>query len=250
MRTDPTAVSPSIAPPPAAPRGLKLWGALGFLLVIAAQIFGWLISPPDRDMGNLQKIMYVHVPAAMTAFMAFAVVFCASVWYLWKGDDRGDLLASSAAEVGAVLTALTLMLGSIWARPTWGVWWTWDARLTSTAVLLVIFVGYLALRAFTEDPDQRAKWSAAVGILGSLNVPIVMLSVRWWRTIHQLPDTTTSVSAIYRLALWTNVVCVMVLVSYFVIRRYHVARLDYYIAQAAEREALGTLPAELEEAHV
>lgn len=235
--------------PPTAPRWLPALGAAGFLLVAAAQLLGFLISPPDRDMGNLQKIMYVHVPAAMTAFMCFAVVFCASAYYLWKGEERADLLAAAAAEVGAVLTALTLMLGSIWARPTWNVWWTWDARLTSTAVLLVIFVGYLALRAFTDNPDQRARWSAAVGILGSLNVPIVMLSVRWWRTIHQLPDTAQSVSAVYRLSLWTNVVAVMVLVSSFVIRRYYVARLDYYAEQVAEREALGILPA-LEESHV
>lgn len=235
--------------PPTPPRWLTALTVVGFVLVIAAQVFGFLISPPDQDMGHLQKIMYVHVPAAMTAFMCFAVVFCGSAYYLWKGDERADLLAASAAEVGAVLTALTLMLGSIWARPTWNVWWTWDARLTSTAVLLVIFVGYLALRAFTDDPDQRAKWSAAVGILGSLNVPIVMLSVRWWRTIHQLPDTAQSVSAVYRLALWSNVVAVMVLVCSFVVRRYCIARLDYYAQQVAEREALGFLP-ELEASHV
>src|SRR5687767_6794108 len=125
------------------------------LAVVGAQAFGVLTSPPDRDMGHLQKIMYVHVPAAWCALLACAFVFIASAQYLWTRNERHDLLAASSAEVGAVFTALTLMLGSIWGRPTWGVWWTWDARLTSTAVLLLIFAGYLALRAMTDDPDRR-----------------------------------------------------------------------------------------------
>lgn len=247
MRTVSTTGSSSAAAP-SPPRWLAPLGIVGYVAVIGAQALGFLISPPDRDMGNLQKIMYVHVPAAMTAFMCFAVVFCASVLYLWKRDTRHDLLAAAAAEVGALLTALTLLLGSIWARPTWGIWWTWDARLTSTAVLLVVFVGYLALRAFTEDPDQRARWSAAVGILGSLNVPIVMLSVRWWRTIHQLPSTTATVDPKYELALRCNIVAVLLVVAYFVLRRYHVARLEHFVDQVAEREALGGIPSPFAEA--
>ena len=249
MRSVPTTASGSLASwPRSSPPWLAAFGAVGYLAVVAAQVLGFLVSPPDRDMGDLQKIMYVHVPAAMTAFMCFAVVFCASALYLWKRDARHDLLAAAAAEVGALLTALTLVLGSIWARPTWGIWWTWDARLTSTAVLLVVFVGYLALRAFTDDPDQRARWSAAVGILGSLNVPIVMLSVRWWRTIHQLPSTTAAVDPRYELALRINIVAVLVLVAYFVVRRYQVARLEHFVDQAAEREALAGAPASVREA--
>ncbi len=113
-------------------------------------------------MGHLQKIMYVHVPAAWNAFLAFVVVLVGSVMYLWKREEKWDLLAASAAEVAAVLTALTIALGSIWGRPTWGVWWTWDPRLTSTAILLVIIVGYLALRSFVDEPERRARWSAAL----------------------------------------------------------------------------------------
>ena len=150
---------------------------LAFVALAAAQAFAFATSPPDRDMGDLQKIMYVHVPAAWSAFICFFVVFVASVRYLWRRNERDDLVAAAAAETGAVLTALTLMLGSIWGRPTWGVWWAWDARLTSTAVPLVIYVGYLALRAFADEPEQRARWSAAIGILGALNVPVVYMSV-------------------------------------------------------------------------
>src|SRR5690606_30410934 len=116
-------------------------GGLGLAALIGSQYVAISVSPPELGMGHLQKIMYVHVPAAWNAFIAFFVVFVASIAYLARRDERYDMVAASAAEVGAVLTALTLALGSIWAKPTWGVWWTWDPRLTTTAILLVIFVG-------------------------------------------------------------------------------------------------------------
>jgi heme exporter protein C len=206
--------------------------------LIAAQAYAFAISPPDRDMGDLQKIMYVHVPAAWNAFIAFFIVFLSSVLYLWKRNDRYDLLAASAAEVGAVLTALTLILGSIWGRPTWGVWWTWDARLTSTAVLLVIFVGYLALRAFTDDQDRRARWSAAVGILGALNVPIVYMSVRWWRTLHQMQSSPSTVDSPYAWGLRANAIAFLIVLIYFVRTRYIAARIEREVEQRLDAAAL------------
>jgi len=208
------------------PQWWRLLGVVAPLALIATQTFGFMTSAPDRDMGNLQKIMYVHVPAAWNAFIAYFVVFIASVRYLLTKDERHDLLAASAAEVGAVLTALTLMLGSIWGRPTWGVWWTWDARLTSTAVLLMIFVGYLALRAFTDDPERRARWSAAVGIFGALNVPIVYMSVRWWRTLHQVQSSPSTVDPAYAWGLRLNAIAVLLLLIYFIARRYNIARME------------------------
>src|ERR1700682_4775525 len=125
-----------------------LFGAFALCFLIGAQTLGFLTSPPDRDMGDLQKIMYVHVPAAWITFTAFFLVLVYSLRYLWKGQERDDLIAASAAEVGAGCNGLTLVLGMIWGRPAWGVWWSWDARLTSTLVLFLIFVGYLSLRAF------------------------------------------------------------------------------------------------------
>lgn len=225
-----------------APRASFLsWRALGLiapLALIAAQAFGILSSPPDRDMGHLQKIMYVHVPAAWNAFIAYFVVFVSSVRYLWTREERHDLLAASAAEAGAVLTALTLMLGSIWGRPTWGVWWTWDARLTSTAVLLMIFVSYLALRAFTEDPERRARWSAAVGIFGALNVPIVYMSVRWWRTLHQVQSSPSTVDPAYAWGLRLNAIAVLLLLIYFIAKRYDIARSERLAEQQRDELAL------------
>jgi heme exporter protein C len=220
------------------PRRALPLGPITFAAVAAAQALGLLTSPPDRDMGHLQKIMYVHVPAAWSAFICFFVVFVASLDYLWRRDERSDLLAASAAEVGTVFTALTVVLGSIWGRPTWGVWWTWDARLTSTAVLLVIFAGYLALRSFTDDPERRARWSAAVGVLGALNVPIVYMSVRWWRTLHQVQSSPSTVDPAYVLSLRANAVAFLLLLTFLVRRRYQTAVVERAAERRREDEAL------------
>jgi len=222
----------TLVPPPTNGLPFKLFGALSFLFLIASQVIGFLISPPDRDMGHLQKIMYVHVSAAWNMMIAFFVVAIASLWYLWKGQERHDLLAAAAAEVGAVLTALTLALGSIWARPTWGIWWTWDARLTSMSVLLMVFVGYLSLRAFVEDTERRAQWSAVVGILGALNVPIVYMSVKWWRTLHQPQSSPSTVDPGYVISLRLNAIAFMLVTIYFIMTRYRALRWE----RAAERE--------------
>lgn len=220
------------------PRWLRPLGVFTLLVFVAAQAIAVLISPADRDMGHLQKIMYVHVPSAWSAFLAFGVVFVASVLYLWKRKPEYDLFAAAGAEVGTVLTALTIAQGSIWGRPTWGVWWTWDPRLTTTAILLLIFAGYLALRAFTEDEERRARWSAAVGILGFINVPIVYMSVRWWRTIHQPQSTVETVYDTYLLSFFLNLAVFTVVTFYFMIYRYQVAQLERAAEAKAERAAL------------
>jgi heme exporter protein C len=216
----------------ATPRWLTWFGPLALVALIGAQAFGFVASAPDRDMGHLQKIMYVHVPSAWIAMIAFLVVFVCSILYLWRRDERYDLVAASSAEIGVVLTGLTLALGSIWGKPTWGVWWTWDPRLTSTAILFMIYAGYLALRSFTEDPERRARWSAAVGILAFLNVPIVYMSVRWWRTLHQIQSTPNTLDSAYTWGLRLNAIAFLLVFVYFVVRRYHAALVE----RAAERK--------------
>lgn len=229
------ATRPSI---PARPRWTHVLGWMALVVFVGAQATGLLVSPPESGMGHLQKIMYVHVPAALNAFGAFFVVFVASVLYLWRRREMYDLVAASAAEVGTVLTGLTLALGSIWARPTWGVWWTWDPRLTTTAILFVIFAGYLALRAFTEGHERRARWSAAVGIFGALNVPIVYFSVRWWRTLHQMQSSPETVDAPYVLSLRLNLIAFLLLLVFFIAHRYHAAKLERAAEVRAEHAAL------------
>jgi len=215
-----------------------LFGGIVLVAFVAAQVIGVIISPAEAGMGHLQKIMYVHVPAAWSAFLAFGIVFVMSIAYLMRRRESHDLVAAAAAEVGVILTGLTLALGSIWGRPTWGVWWTWDPRLTSTAVLFVIFVGYLALRSFVDEPGQRARWAAAVGILGFLNVPIVYMSVRWWRTLHQPSSSPATVDDPYVWGLRMNALAFVALMAYLVRRRYQASLLEREVESLEEERAL------------
>ena len=156
--------------------------------IIAATIFAALfVAPTDRDQGVVQRIMYVHVPSAWLAYLAFFVALAGSVAYLARRDLRFDRLAASSAEIGLLFTGITIVSGSIWGKATWGVWWDWDPRLTTTAVLFVVYTGYILLRASIADRNRRARTSAVLGIIGFLDVPIVHFSVLWWRGLHQAP---------------------------------------------------------------
>jgi heme exporter protein C len=144
-------------------------------------------TPTEARQGLAQKIFYLHVPAAWGALLAFSLVGIASALYLWLHDPRLDLFAAASAEVGVAFSAVMLTTGPIWAKPIWGTWWTWDARLTLTLFLFFLFVGYLALRASVHDPQERARFSAVVGIMGLLLVPFIHLSVYLFRTLHPQP---------------------------------------------------------------
>jgi heme exporter protein C len=149
---------------------------------------GLWITPPDVVQGNLARFLYIHPPIATVAlYWAAGVALAGSLLYLWPRTRAlfWDRLAAAAVEVGAVFSALTLITGSLWGRPAWGSWWTWDARLTSTALLLLLEIGYLALRRVPADSGVRAKRSAVAAILIAIDVPIVHFSVNWWNTLHQ-----------------------------------------------------------------
>jgi heme exporter protein C len=163
-------------------------GALTLVTIIAGLYWGLIKAPPDAFQGDSQRIMYLHIPSILTAYLSFFLVFVGSCLYLWKREQRDDNLAHAAAEIGVLFTALTIIEGSIWGRPTWGVWWTWDARLTLTAILLLIFIGYLMLRALIEDRSRAASAAAILGIIGFLDIPLIHMSVYWWRTLHQPPS--------------------------------------------------------------
>jgi heme exporter protein C len=159
------------------------------LITIALGLYWALIQAPrDALQGDVQRIMYLHLPSILTAYLSFFLVFIGSCLYLWKREKRDDNLAHSAAELGVLFTALTIIEGSIWGKPTWGVWWTWDARLTLTAILLLIYSGYLMLRSLIEDEDRAALSAAILGIIGFLDIPLIHMSVYWWRTLHQPPS--------------------------------------------------------------
>jgi heme exporter protein C len=139
--------------------------------------------------GQLQRIFYFHVPAAWLAYLAFAIVFVSSIAYLRTSARGWDLLAQASAELGVIFTSLVLITGPIWARPVWGTWWQWDARLTSTLVLWLTYVGYLFLRGLVTEPGRAGRLAAVVGIVGFVDVPIVHFSVNWWRTLHPIGPT-------------------------------------------------------------
>lgn len=162
------------------------WAALAASAV--ALVLALVVAPPDAYQGESQRLMYVHVPAAWTAYLSFAVVAVASLAYLLTRRLRYDRVAQAAAELGVGLTGLAIVLGSLWAHPTWGTWWTWDPRLVTTVILLLVYVGYLGVRGLTSDAHVNARRAALVGVLAVVNVPLVHFSVVWWRTLHQPPS--------------------------------------------------------------
>jgi heme exporter protein C len=162
-------------------------GAVAILLVIAAAYASFYVAPEERTMGVLQRIFYFHVGSAWAGMDAFLLCFIANLLYVWKRGQKYDWLGVSAAEVGLVLTTVVLITGPIWAKPAWGIYWTWDARLTSTFVLWLLYVSYLLLRTLIEEPERRALLSALFGIFAFIDVPLVFFSIRWWRTQHPAP---------------------------------------------------------------
>jgi heme exporter protein C len=166
----------------------RFLGALALITIAFGLYWALVQAPRDALPGDVQRILYLHLPSILTAYLSFFLVFIGSCLYLWKREKRDDNLAHSAAELGVLFTALTIIEGSIWGKPTWGVWWTWDARLTLTAILLLIYSGYLMLRSLIDDEDRAALSAAILGIIGFLDIPLIHMSVYWWRTLHQPPS--------------------------------------------------------------
>ena len=172
------------------PARIRFPGRTGVLLIVAAPLMLvnlyliFVVAPTDAVLGDVQRIFYFHVPIAVVSFLAFFVVFVASIGYLVTRRSRWDSLAHSAAEAGVIFVSLALLTGIIWARPVWGVWWTWEPRLTTTLILWLIYVAYLMLRSYVPDKSRGALYAAGLGIIGFVDVPIVYYSVQWWRSIH------------------------------------------------------------------
>jgi heme exporter protein C len=199
---------------------------LGILTVVGLAVglyTGLMYAPADAVQGDVQRLMYLHVPLILVGYLAFCIVFVTSILYLWRRQRQHDAIAHSSAEIGVLFTALAIAVGSIWGRPTWGAWWTWDARLTTTAILLLVFLGYLMLRALVEDPLRGATFCAVLGIIGFLDVPIIHMSVVWWRTLHQpasiLRPGPSMVASDMQVALYANLAAFMLLYGYLLVKR-------------------------------
>jgi heme exporter protein C len=162
-------------------------GLLTLGLVVASAFTSFYVAPLERTMGPIQKIFYFHAASAWAGMTAFSICFIGNLLYVWRRQPKWDWLGVSGAEVGLAFTTVVLITGPIWAHPVWGIWWTWDARLTSTFVLWLLYVSYLLLRTLVEEPDRRALLSALFGIFAFLDVPLVFGAIRWWRTQHPQP---------------------------------------------------------------
>jgi heme exporter protein C len=211
------------------------------------------VTPPDAVQGDVQRLMYVHVPAAWLAYLSFLVVFVASIAYLRTSRVRWDRIAAASAEIGVLFTGLAIALGALWGKPVWGTWWTWDPRLTTTTVLLLIYVGYLSVRKAVDNPARRARWAAVIGIVGFVDVPIVHLSVVWWRSLHQGPTVLRlggpEIEGVMLAALLVGVAAFTVTYAYLMTLRLRVGRLEEREAREALSPRVGGLSGmgELEE---
>ncbi|MEX1217035.1 MAG: cytochrome c biogenesis protein CcsA [Acidimicrobiales bacterium] len=224
---------------------------LGIVTVIALGVlvlFGLILSPADQKQGDAVRIMYVHVPSATLSYIGCLLAGVGSAVFLWRKSQWWDLVAYAGAEVAALFTAFTLVTGMFWGRPTWGVFWVWDARLTSSAMLMLLLLGYLAVRRLEADYSVRAKRAAIVGLLLVPNVFIVRQSVQWWRTLHQtatLQLGDTKLDGLMLFSLFTGFVATALAFVWMVIHRFRVAWLEEQVdtegldAALVERRAEG-----------
>jgi heme exporter protein C len=215
------------------PQVSKALGWLSLASMIVLALFGLWGAPPDAVQGDAQRLMYLHVPAAWIAYLAFGVTALGSALWLWPRTRATvwDRVAGASAEIGVIFTALTLVLGSLWGKPVWGVWWAWDARLVTTAVLFFLYLGYLALRRVPAAADVRAKRCAIAALVAFVDVPIVHFSVTWWRTLHQKatvfnPELDAKIHGTMALALWVGVLAFTLLYVYLLDLRYRLETLE------------------------
>jgi heme exporter protein C len=197
----------------------------GLVCLAIGTYIGLFVAPPEQYMGETQRIMYVHVPTAWNALLAITFGFASAVFFLFTSDFRWDARMEASLEVGVVLAFLLCCQGAIWAKPTWGVWWDWDPRLTTTAVLVFAFLGILALRKFVDDPLRRGVWSGVATIIAYVDVPIVYYSVKWWNSLHQAQSTPSTVAQQFWLPLRANAFGLLFLMTGFIMLRARIAQL-------------------------
>ncbi|MBI2942396.1 MAG: cytochrome c biogenesis protein CcsA [Chloroflexi bacterium] len=224
------------------PPGVRLLGWAGLVLLLLALGGAFVIAPTEAVQGIHQRIFYIHVPLAWTAFLAVGVVLVASVGYLVRRAILWDVVAHSSADLGVVLTTLTLVTGAIWGRPIWGTWWSWDPKLTTTLILWFILVGYLMLRSYVPERERAARFCAALGILGAIDLPIIYFSTEWWRALHPPAVVVTSAGPAMPISmLWVfllSFTAMNLLFSFLLLHRVRIERLTIAVLERlAMREA-------------
>lgn len=187
--------------------------------MLAALGMAFLYAPREQVMGEIQRIFYFHAASAWLAMMAFLVVFVGSLLYLWKGDRRFDRWAAASAEIGVLFTTIVLVTGPLWARPVWNTWWTWDARLTSSLVLWIMYIAYLVLRGALPESRKKYQFSAVYGLVAFVDVPIVFFSIRWWRSMHPVVITGRGMNLEPEMIHTLALSCVAFTLLYFLLLR-------------------------------
>ena len=203
--------------------GLATLAGVAVVLVLALAVTG-----PDAVQGDAARLIYLHVPVAIAMNIGFGLCTLGSVMWLWKKSRWWDTVAVSAAEVGLVYTGLTLVTGMVWGRPTWGVYWTWDARLTTFSLLFLLYLGYLVVRHLPADMEVRNRRSAFVALLAFVDVPIVYLSVTWWRGLHQEAtlSLSTTISGLMLFTLVLGIIVSLMGFAWLLTHRFRVAWLE------------------------
>src|SRR4030095_6314018 len=217
-----------------------LLGAASVLLVIAAAYASFFVAPEERTMGVVQRIFYFHVSCAWAALTAFLVCFASNLLYVWRRREKYDWLSVSCAEVGVAFTTVVLISGPIWAKPAWGIYWTWDARLTSTFVLWILYICYLLLRTLVDEPGRRALLSALFGVFAFIDVPIVFGAIRWWRTQHPAPvimgGPGSGLDPVMKKVFFFSVFAMHVFAAFLIAERYCLAKTKHEV-ELLQREA-------------
>lgn len=227
-----------VAPEPSAK--LTRWVGIATGIAIVIFLFGaFFYAPEDVVQGSVQRIFYVHVASAWIAALAFGVVFVGSIVYLAKRSMKWDALAGASAEVGLLFTTVVLVTGMLWGKAIWGVYWTWEPRLTSVLVLWLLYLAYVAIRMYVPEPTQRARFSAVLGIVAFLDVPIVYLSVKWWRTLHPeqviVTENGPQLPGSMIIALMIGLVAMTLVFVYFVRMRLTINSLEDQIKREAAK---------------
>ncbi len=231
-----------IAPVGTGSRGTRVLGAVALVGIAATILFGLFISGPDRQLGETIRIIYMHVPTVIAAYLAFIVTAVSSAMYLWKRTEFWDLLGASSAEIGVLFFAVTILDGALWGKVTWGVFWRWEPRLTTSAVLLLMYIGYLAVRAIPADTRTRATRSAVIGLVAVVNIPIVHKAVDWWRGLHQgrtvLATIDPEMGGSQLFAMYVSLATGVAVMAWLLIHRFRVAFLAERVAETGLDEAI------------
>jgi heme exporter protein C len=221
------------------PRGYIVVGVLGAVMLLIGSYIGLFMAPPERHMGDVARILYIHVPTAWSAMLVLTAAFVFGVLSLITSKPKWDAAMTGSVEAGVVLGALLCFQGAIWAKPTWGVWWDWDVRLTTSLIMVLLYAGILALRSFVEDAERRATWSAVAVIVAYVDVPLVYFCVRWWRSLHQVQSSPETVDSQMILPLRINAFAVIFISIWFIAQR-------AYIELARRRREAVAMPARRE----